>query len=283
MTQRQLTAELEQWVVEQAMAGADPEGVLAPLRSDGWKEQDAIDAVQAAMSRFIERNAAQTGLPLPARVPVPTEPNGASLLDAGDRQVSVLASMKLPRVIVLGGLLSGDECDALVEMAGSRLRRSTTVDLKTGGDQVHADRTSRGTYFTRGQNTLCARIDARIARLLDWPVDHGEGLQILHYGPGAEYRPHHDYFDPAEAGGEVLLQRGGQRVATVVMYLNTPERGGATTFPDVHMEVAAVKGNAVFFSYDRAHPMTRTLHGGAPVLAGEKWIATKWLRERRHD
>lgn len=44
-----------------------------------------------------------------------------------------------------------------------------------------------------------------------------------------------------------------------------------------------MKGNAVFFSYDRAHPMTRTLHAGAPVVEGEKWIATKWLRERRHD
>ena len=164
-----------------------------------------------------------------------------------------------------------------------RLRRSTTVDPRTGGDQVHEDRTSRGTCFTRGQNALCARIEARIARLVDWPLDHGEGLQVLNYGPGAEYRPHHDYFDPAEPGSRVHLARGGQRVASVVMYLNTPGRGGATTFPDVHFEVAAVKGNAVFFSYDRPHPMTRTLHAGAPVIEGEKWIATKWLREGHHD
>ena len=80
-----------------------------------------------------------------------------------------------------------------------------------------------------------------------------------------------------------ILARGGQRVASVVMYLNTPARGGATTFPDARFEAAAVKGNAVFFSYDRPHPMTGTLHGGAPVLEGEKWVATKWLRERRYD
>ncbi len=41
-----------------------------------------------------------------------------------------------------------------------------------------------------------------------------------------------------------------------------------------------VRGNALFFSYDRAHPSTKTLHGGAPVTAGEKWVATKWMRER---
>jgi prolyl 4-hydroxylase len=39
----------------------------------------------------------------------------------------------------------------------------------------------------------------------------------------------------------------------------------------------------VFFAYDRPHPMTRTLHGGAPVGAGEKWVATKWLRAGRFE
>jgi prolyl 4-hydroxylase len=79
-----------------------------------------------------------------------------------------------------------------------------------------------------------------------------------------------------------ILKRGGQRVASVVMYLNTPSCGGATTFPDAKFEVGAIKGNAVFFSYDRPHPMTRSLHGGAPVTEGEKWVATKWLREGSH-
>jgi prolyl 4-hydroxylase len=36
----------------------------------------------------------------------------------------------------------------------------------------------------------------------------------------------------------------------------------------------------VFFSYHAPHVSTKTLHGGAPVLEGEKWVATKWLRER---
>ena len=75
----------------------------------------------------------------------------------------------------------------------------------------------------------------------------------------------------------------GQRVGTLVMYLNEPQGGGATIFPEAGLEVAPVKGQAVFFSYDRAHPSTGTLHGGAPVLAGEKWVATKWLREGRFN
>jgi prolyl 4-hydroxylase len=194
----------------------------------------------------------------------------------------VLAHLLHPRVVVFGGVLSAEECDELVELARQRVRRSMVFNPDTGGDDLHDARTSEGMFFRRGENPLCARIDERLAALTGWPLENGEGLQVLRYGPGAEYKPHHDYFDPATPGADVALKRGGQRVASIVMYLNTPLRGGATTFPDARFEVAAIKGNAVFFSYDRPHPMTATLHGGAPVVVGEKWVATKWLRERVH-
>jgi prolyl 4-hydroxylase len=206
-----------------------------------------------------------------------------SSLWALDRQVQLLAMLKKPRVIVFGGLLSDGECDELVSLAKERLARSQTVDVSTGGMEVNEARTSEGMFFGRAENALCERIEARIAALVDWPIENGEGLQILKYGPGAEYRPHYDYFDPDQPGTPLILSRGGQRVATLVIYLCTPPSGGATVFPDVHFDVAPIKGNAVFFSYDRPHPSTQTLHGGAPVIEGEKWVATKWLRERRFD
>jgi prolyl 4-hydroxylase len=180
-------------------------------------------------------------------------------------------------------LLSHEECDALVKLAAPRLVRSETVETKSGGSEVNEARTSSGMFFEREENEVCARVERRIAKLLGWPLENGEGLQVLHYLPGAEYRPHHDYFDPAKSGTPVILKRGGQRVGTLIMYLNSPEQGGGTTFPDVGLEVAPVKGNGVFFSYDRAHPSTKTLHGGAPVIAGEKWVATKWLRQGRFE
>jgi prolyl 4-hydroxylase len=191
----------------------------------------------------------------------------------------VLGVMALPRVVVFGGLLSDEECDALIALARPRMSRSLTVATKTGGEEVNEDRTSQGMFFQRGENELVKTIEARIARLVNWPIENGEGLQILQYVPGTEYKPHYDYFDPAEPGTPTILKRGGQRVGTVVMYLNEPEKGGGTTFPSVFFEVAPKRGNAVFFSYERPHPSTKTLHGGAPVIAGEKWIATKWLRE----
>ncbi|HEX9718750.1 MAG TPA: 2OG-Fe(II) oxygenase [Ramlibacter sp.] len=282
MTQaQQITPELRQWIVEQAQAGHGPETVLKSMLASGWDEDVAVQALEATLRAYLEHQAVQQGLPPAVPVPDPNLDESPLYLDAGDRQVCVLQAMYNPRVVVFGGLLSDGECEALIELAKPRLARSLTVETKTGGEEINADRTSNGMFFQRGENELIRRIEARIARLLNWPEENGEGLQVLHYRPGTQYKPHYDYFDPGEPGTPTILKRGGQRVGTLVMYLAEPDKGGGTTFPDVHLEVAPKRGNAVFFSYERPHPSTRTLHGGAPVLAGEKWIATKWLRERR--
>ena len=283
MNAQVITPELRQWIIEQAQAGCRPEDVLVSMRTSGWSEDVAIAAMETVLGQFLGAPAlplAQaTPLPPQVAVPEPALAGSPNQLWALDRQVTVLATLRQPRLVVFGGLLSDEECDALVAAAAPRTERSETVVIETGGNEVNASRTSQGMFFGRGETPLCQRIEARIAALLHWPVVNGEGLQVLHYRPGAEYKPHHDYFDPAQPGMAPVLARGGQRVATLVIYLNTPEQGGGTTFPDVALEVAPIKGNAVFFSYDRPHAVTRTLHGGAPVLAGDKWVATKWLRE----
>jgi prolyl 4-hydroxylase len=114
--------------------------------------------------------------------------------------------------------------------------------------------------------------------MLSIPVDHGEGLQILHYLPGQQYEPHYDWFDPEQPGFAAITAKGGQRIASLVMYLNTPDGGGATAFPEIGLTVTALRGSAVYFAYDTGD--TTSLHAGLPVTKGEKWIATKWLRER---
>jgi prolyl 4-hydroxylase len=281
-----ITPELRQWIVSQAQAGFTAEVVLKSMLESGWKEEVAIEAMESTLRDHLQ--ATQGSIPasapnelLPAAVPVPQPAiSDAPLwLDAGDRRVSVLSVMSDPPIIVFGDLLSSEECEALIEGAKPRMARSLTVATKTGGEELNADRTSNGMFYARDENEVVKRIEARLAHLVNWPIENGEGLQILHYRPGAEYKPHYDYFDPHEPGTPTILKRGGQRVATIIMYLHEPEKGGGTVFPDVKLEVAPKRGNAVFFSYDRAHPITKSLHGGAPVIAGEKWIATKWLRE----
>ena len=282
-SKQQVTPALRKWIIEQAEAGHSADSVLKAMLASGWTEDIAIDALEETLRGHLERKALAQGLPPAVAVPEPALDESPLYLDSGDRKVAVLQNMYSPRVVVFGGLLSDEECEQLIELARPRLARSLTVATRTGGEEVNADRTSNGMFFQRAENELVRRIEQRIAKLVNWPEENGEGLQILQYGPGAEYKPHYDYFDPAEPGTPTILRRGGQRVGTLVMYLREPEKGGGTVFPDVHLEVAPKRGNAVFFSYERAHPSTRTLHGGSPVLAGEKWIATKWLRERRFE
>ena len=297
--QQYISVELRQWIIAQAQAGVAPETVLEAMKSSGWHEEVAIKALEETLRGHLEQQqqaknpvlaeataitqavaAPQNHEPQPVPVPDAKLADSPSKLRILDRDVTVLMNMKLPRVIVLGGFLSDQECDQLIAMAGPRMARSETVDNITGGSEVNVARTSRGMFFERTETDVIARVERRIAALLDWPLENGEGLQVLHYKPGAEYKPHYDYFDPVHPGSAPILKRGGQRVGTVLMYLNTPVKGGGTTFPDVGLEVAPIKGNAVFFSYDRAHVNTKSLHGGAPVIEGEKWVATKWLRER---
>ena len=278
--QQAITPELRRWIIEQAEAGCRPQDVIEAMKASGWVEAVAVKAMETTLREHLAQLPPDEGdLPPPSEVPEPDLQSAPSVVLAAGHPVKILATFKHPRVVVLGGLLSDAECVALMALAEPRLARSETVDNATGGSEVNAARTSDGMFFERAEHALIKTIEARIAALLRWPVENGEGLQILRYRPGAEYRPHHDYFDPVHSGTPRILERGGQRVGTLVMYLNTPDGGGATTFPDVGLEVAPVRGNAVFFSYNRAHISTKTLHGGAPVTAGEKWVATKWLRQ----
>ncbi len=262
-----ITRDLREWIASQTAQGHGQATVFQAMLEAGWSHQTATEALSAS----------QPAAPLAVPWPVLAETHLS--LDAGDRWVNVATVMRAPDLLVFENFLSEAECLALIEAAAPRLERSQTVALDTGGEEINAARTSDGMFFTRGENAIVARIEARIARLLGWPLENGEGLQVLRYRPGAEYQPHYDYFDPAEPGTPAILARGGQRVATFIMYLQAPEQGGATVFPDVRLQVAPQRGHAVFFSYSQAHPCSHTLHGGMPVLAGEKWIATKWLRE----
>ncbi|RZI57521.1 MAG: 2-oxoglutarate-dependent dioxygenase [Rubrivivax sp.] len=276
-----LTPELREWVAAQLRNGITREALYQAMLTSGWQP----DMAQQALA---EHRPFEAPLTLPAiaepaieagSLPEPDLGEQRSVLLPDGHRVEILMTLQRPRVIVFGNLLSEQECDAIVSNAGQRLARSETVASQREGSEVNAARTSEGMFFERGENEVVARIERRLATLLNWPVRNGEGLQVLHYRAGAEYQPHYDYFDPRHASSKAILERGGQRVATIVMYLNTPARGGATVFPDIKLDVMAQKGNAVFFSYDRPDPATLTLHGGAPVVEGEKWVATKWLRQ----
>ena len=265
--------ELREWILATTRAGHSTDEVLRLMKENGYDPRESRSIVASVLKIPL---AALTGAAKPSGALRPRHPSAPFAL-AGERPVRVAAALDRPVVRVLDRLLDEDECEALIAEARPRLARAMTVDTQ-GRQQVDQRRTSSGMFFRLRETPLIERIEARLADLLGMPASHGEGLQILHYGPGQEYEPHFDWFDPQQPGFEAVTAHGGQRVASVVMYLNTPEEGGGTGFPEAGFTVTALQGSAVYFAYETGD--TASLHAGLPVVRGEKWIATKWLRER---
>lgn len=307
----QLSVQVASWLHAQVTGGAPFVQVLQVLQRQGFDElhvrklYNAVlsdpDGFRAGFTRAaagqpsvmhklppglvaapVAEDARGEGDP-PAFVPVaaiPAEAGHGIACDHGT--VHVAFRLQRPHVVLFENVLTDQECDALVAEAAPRLDRAGVVDSDRGGTVVDARRTSELAVVERGATPLVARIDARIATLTGVPLAQGESLQVMRYRVGAEYRPHWDYFDLGRPGQAAALRNGGQRIASLVIYLNDVEAGGETTFPRCGLSVAPRKGSAVYFAYTDAQSRTDPLsyHAGAPVQRGEKWIATRWMRER---
>ncbi|MET4569733.1 2OG-Fe(II) oxygenase [Rhodanobacter soli] len=270
-----ISPELREWILATTRAGHGVPEVLRLLKENGYDPRQSRSIVAEVLKLPLATLLASTakGSPQGLRTKHPEAPE----VCIDGHAVGVSLGVDMPALRVLENILSAEECDELIELARPRLQRALTVDSE-GRHQVDQRRTSEGMFFTLNEVPLVGRIEQRLATLLGVPASHGEGLQILHYLPGQEYEPHFDWFDPEQPGYGAITAVGGQRIASVVMYLNTPAQGGGTAFPEIGLTVTARRGAAVYFAYEGGDQSS--LHAGLPVLQGEKWIATKWLRER---
>lgn len=274
-----VTQDWQDWIAEALAAGNAPGDLLLTMKENQFEEGVAREAIVTAL---FGRAAAPAAAHASALTPFHGRLADGHILRTPDRDVRVLLRIARPTLAVLDNVLDADECDALIGMAVPRLERSAVVGVTDGVNTVMDIRTSDGAYFQRAENELIRRVDARAAAIMRLPEDRGEGLQVMRYGTGGEYLPHFDYFQPDEKGSQPHLATGGQRVSTLIMYLHDVEAGGETIFPRIDFSYVPRKGQALYFEYTAADgsldPLS--LHGGAPVVRGEKWIVTKWMRER---
>ncbi|MBO0998538.1 2OG-Fe(II) oxygenase [Bacillus sp. SD075] len=190
-----------------------------------------------------------------------------------DREINVIAKLEEPLVVVLGNVLSEEECDGLIELSKNKMHRS-----KTGvTHEVNEIRTSSSMFFQENEYDIITKIEKRISTIMNIPLEHGDGIQILKYTPGQEYKAHFDFFTSSSTATK------NNRISTIIMYLNDVEHGGETFFPKLNFSVSPRKGMAVYFEYfyNDKNINERTLHGGAPVITGEKWVATQWMRRQK--
>ena len=185
------------------------------------------------------------------------------------------------------GFLTPEECDALKEIA-KRFKfedSSLYTGLETGDAIDTTQRQSKQTWLKDEDDALVAEISERVAGITGYPVSHQEQLQVVQYGVGGKYDPHYDACNenPKERCDR-LNGRSGQRVLTFLIYLNdgSEMEGGGTRFPNIGKTVFPEKGKGILFENVYAgteQVIPQSLHGGDPVIKGEKWIANKWIHQ----
>lgn len=206
-----------------------------------------------------------------------------STLTVLDRIIDVTFIKHKPDVIVFDNVLTAQECQDLIAYATDRVKPSSVVDRETGKFVPHEARTSSGASFRKGETAVLAWMEKFASELLKWPYVNSEGFQILNYKVGQFYKPHYDHFDPKTQSGQQLIKSvSGNRVATLLFYLNNVEQGGATQFPNLDLTVLPKQGRLLFFSFPDVNNAKELLHAALPPTAGEKWVAVNWFRQGKY-
>ena len=178
-----------------------------------------------------------------------------------------------PQIRAFRGLFSPAECAYLIERAVPMLAPAQILDVATGRAVQDPIRISDACGFTPGlESPAVHALNRRLAAASGTAVEQGEPLQVLRYRPGGEYKPHFDSI-PGQAN---------QRVWTMIIWLSDAYEGGETWFMTPKLALKGQAGDAILFR--NAGPDGRrdpdSAHAGLPVTAGEKIIASRWIRAR---
>ena len=178
-------------------------------------------------------------------------------------------------LFAVGEFMSPAECAKMCELIDATARPSQVFDL----DYSDGYRTSYSGDVDP-YDPFVKKINRRIDDLMDIDSAFGENIQGQRYLPGQEFKPHHDWFHPNTSYWDSEIGRGGQRSYTTMVFLNEVEAGGTTDFVDLGISLAPKPGVLLAWNNTDANGLVnhKTLHAGRPVIAGAKYIITKWYR-----
>eukprot|EP00026_Physarum_polycephalum_P012049 Phypoly_transcript_12315.p1 GENE.Phypoly_transcript_12315~~Phypoly_transcript_12315.p1 ORF type:complete len:214 (-),score=28.34 Phypoly_transcript_12315:483-1124(-) len=197
-------------------------------------------------------------------------------IDIDDGHLPVEQLSYQPYIVRVKGFLTEDECHHFVEISKNKLRPCNEIS-------AGVNRTGWGVFLQKSDenNDIIQRIYQRMGRFV--PVNNdSEVMQIIRYKEGESTSAHYDFFNPLTPNGAMKIGIYGQRVATVLMYLNNVEEGGTTSFPELNITTKPVKGDAVIFYNCKPNgdPDLQTMHTGDTVLKGTKWLAIKLINQK---
>jgi prolyl 4-hydroxylase len=182
---------------------------------------------------------------------------------------------------VLAHFLTPEERLAILAKAGPLFEESQVV---TGKDTKV--RKSETAWIER-DDPVVYDIMERACRLCNMPFENCEKMQVVKYGPDGYYNAHYDASCDDLPESIEFEKNGGQRLVTVLCYLNDDFEGGATQFPNLGKDYKVPTDGALLFyslqtpeSGNQCHPLS--LHAGMPVTRGQKYICNIWIRERAY-
>jgi hypothetical protein len=187
-----------------------------------------------------------------------------------------------PQIATMTGFLPPAACRWLIDRGAGRMTRAQVYN-PDGSTGAAGDRSNSSFDFATNElDLIVLLLKIRLGHSMKVEASRLEALQLLHYAPGESFAPHCDFLAPASPHLAEELARAGQRVATVLIYLNEDYQDGETDFPELMLRHRGRTGDALMFSNvdAAARPDPRTLHAGLPPSGGEKWLATQWVRER---
>lgn len=203
--------------------------------------------------------------------------------DLEGRAIDASLVHESPRLVKLSHLVSSEESKVIMQLAKPTLAASPTGAADKG--YAATVRTSSSAVILEGsQHEALQAVRHRVANLTGYPEANLEPLQLVRYLPGQQYEAHNDFFDACDVR-EIF--RGGERRATVLIYLNAiPDNGGGGTFfPELNVRVQPKKDGGIYFeNYLANEPRrgdARCLHQGEPPTRTTKWAVNIWIRARK--
>ena len=180
--------------------------------------------------------------------------------------------------VIVDSVLTPEECKYIIDIATPLFTRSGVV----GSSGPDSTRTSETAWIDKSDPTA-QKIFEKVIELTGKTIDHCENLQIVRYQPGTYYKAHHDSCCDDTEGCLGFAREGGQRIATLLIYLNSEFTDGETHFPSHgNLKLRAEPGSAIFFRpmgrhVKKCHP--KALHAGLPISTGTKYVCNVWVRE----
>ena len=192
-----------------------------------------------------------------------------------------------PHICYYDNFVTDEECEFIINVSKPHMKRARVSD-KSLDISSYKGRTNESYWIPLNKYDIMKRLCLRIAIEIGVPFKHFESFQVIHYTEGQEYKYHYDAYDKnnVEKYQEYCGQRGN-RLKTVLCYINDVQEGGGTGFDSIEgrqepLIVDPVKGRMVVFQnvHEDGSLHKQSRHAGLPVISGEKWAFNLWVREK---